>query len=170
MRIYERNSKTHTNPKIFVDSDKFVGSNRTRGAVTLPSILLISAIIMEIAIVGVIISSAVVNTANNAKLSSEALKAAGAGIQDAIIRVVRYCSLTDNSGCPSSYPLTVGTRTVNITIDSVSVTPRKITADATAGLVKKRMQAVLNINQSTGEVTTQSIKECPYSSTNPTSC
>ncbi len=180
MRIYERNSKSD---KLiwksicrFVDSGKFVDSDRTRGAVTLPSILLISAIIMEIAIVSVIISSALVSSTNNEKLSSEAIKAARAGIEDATIRVVRYCSLSNNADCPSLYSITVGTRTADIRIGILTPTPvgsnftRTITANATAGLINKRFQAILNIDGATGEVKTQSVKECPYSDTDPASC
>lgn len=134
------------------------------GAVVLPVILIISAIIMEIALVAVIISTTLLNSATNEKLASEALKGARAGIQDAAIRVVRYCSISDDSTyCPSSYTIAIDSQTVTLTIGSrVTVGSnytRTITATGAVGLVRKKLQAILSINGTTGEVSGQSISE-----------
>ena len=136
------------------------------GAVTLPAVLMISAIIMEVALVAVIISSTLVSSTNREKLSSESIKAAQAGIQDATIRVVRYCSLAnDSSHCPGFYSIDIGSRTVDVTIDDrVTVEDnftRIITATGRADLVRKKLEALLNINGETGEVGTQYVKEIP---------
>ena len=60
------------------------------GAVTLPVILLISGTVMELAIAGVVISALLSNTVFSSRLSAEALAAARAGAQDAIIKIIRY--------------------------------------------------------------------------------
>ncbi len=73
------------------------------GVATLPTVLMISGIVMEIAIAGAIIATLLSNAAFSDRLSAEGLSMARAGAQDAIIKVVRHknCDTVGNpSGCP----------------------------------------------------------------------
>jgi hypothetical protein len=128
------------------------------GAGVLPVFLVITAIMVELAIAGVAISNALNSTFFGERLGAEALYAARAGAQDAIIKVVRTCPL---SSCPSSYSLTVGSRsTADVTI-SRDIPSGRITIDSvgTALTRKKKMEVILGIDQTTGQATIQSFQE-----------
>ena len=76
------------------------------GAVTLPVFLLITLIVTELALAGVITANALNNTLFGERLAIEATQAARAGAQDAMMRVIRNCPV---SVCPT-YSLLVGPR------------------------------------------------------------
>ena len=138
-------------------------SLRVKGAVTLPVFLIITLIVTELALAGVITANALSNTLFGERLSIEATQAARAGAQDAIMRVIRKCPLSNCS--PSTYSLSVGSRsTAQVTIARDGVTG-KITINS-AGTVfsrKKQMEVILGVDQTTGQVKIQSFKEVPSS-------
>ncbi len=129
-----------------------------RGAATLPVVLLMSAIVVELAIVGVVLAAILGNTIFSSRLGNEALAAARAGAQDGIRRVILYKNCP-GTGCPASYSLTVGSRsTADVTIASASGV---ITIDSigTASSRKKKVEVLLGVDSTTGKVNIQSFKE-----------
>ncbi len=132
---------------------------RVKGAVTLSVFLLITLIISELAIAGIVTVNALNNSFFGERLAAEAWQAARAGAQDAIVKVIRTCPL---SNCATStYSLPVGSRsTAEVTIirDPVS---GKITINSVGGAFtrKKKIEAVLGVDQGSGQVKIQSFKE-----------
>ncbi len=142
-----------------------------RGAATLPVVLIVSAIIMEVAITSVLIANIFGNTTFNSRIASESLATAEAGANDAIIKVVRYCpigsvGLPGNSGCASPYSLAVDTRTAVVLIKDEldgagQPTGNKIVISSSTILNRvKRVEAKLAIDQLTGATDIKSFKEC----------
>lgn len=129
------------------------------GAVTLSVFLLITLIISELAIAGVVTVNALNNSFFGERLAAEAWQAARAGAQDAIMKVIRTCPLTNCAA--STYSLPVGSRsTAEVTIvrDPVS---GKVTIDSVGGSFtrKKKVEAILGVDQGSGQVKVQSLKE-----------
>jgi len=130
-----------------------------KGAATLPVVLLMSSIVMELAIVGVTLSAVLGSSVFSARLSSEALAAAKAGAEDALLRVIRYKNCP-GTGCPSSYSITVGTRsTADITITSNGSGVITIASTGISSLRQKKIQEVIGVDSTTGQVQIQSFKE-----------
>ncbi|MBI2011080.1 MAG: hypothetical protein HYS89_02560 [Candidatus Colwellbacteria bacterium] len=129
-----------------------------KGVSALPVILLVSMIILELAIAVALTASSLSNTFYGERMASEALSAARAGAEDAIIRVIRYknCPTT---GCPASYTVTVGSRTADVTIASDGSGHITINSTGAAFTRKKKVQVILGVNSSTGEVKLQSFAE-----------
>jgi len=130
-----------------------------RGAVTLPVFLLITLIIFELAIAGVVAVNALNNSFFGERLAAEAWQAARAGAQDAIIFVIRKCPLSDCS--PNSYSLTVGARSTAQVMIARDQASGKITINSTGESFtrKKKIEVLLGVDQETGQVKVQSFKE-----------
>ena len=136
------------------------------GAVTLPVFLLITLIVTELALAGVITANALNNTLFGERLAIEATQAARAGAQDAMMRVIRNCPV---SVCPT-YSLLVGPRSNADISFSRDIVSGNITINS-AGTVfsgtvfsrKKQMEVILGVDQTTGQVKIQSFKEVPSS-------
>ncbi len=129
------------------------------GAATLPVVLLMSAIVVELAVLGVVLAAVFGNTIFSSRLATEALSAARAGADDAIRRVILYqqCPAT---GCPASYSITVGSRsTADVTITSGGGGILTINSTGISSSRKKKIEAVLGVDSSTGKVNIQSYKE-----------
>lgn len=135
------------------------------GIAVLPTILLIGGLVIEIGIAGLFISYFLNSSGFGVKISEEALSAAKSGIDDAIIKIIR------NKGTViSSYILPVGNNLVNITICTNSITitnpcdtfingKYEITSLGSAGLKRRKLTAVVDINNSEGEVKIEFVKE-----------
>ncbi|MEX2033376.1 MAG: hypothetical protein WD889_02335 [Candidatus Colwellbacteria bacterium] len=134
-------------------------TDRSKGAITLPIFLMITLIIFELAVAGVVAANALNNTFFGERLAAEAWQAARAGAGDAMMRVIRTCPLSDCAII--SYSLPVGSRStaqVTITRDPVSGT---ITVDSIGESFtrRKKIQAILSVDQTSGHVKIQSFKE-----------
>lgn len=153
------------------------------GVATLPTVLIISGIVMEIAIAGTIIATLLSNAAFSDRLSAEALAMARAGAQDGIMKVVRYKNCT-TSGTPGNCPgsstttcefwtncdiLTFGSnRTAEVWVSSRTEVPpvnsgiyqTVISSVGTAVARRKKVEVkvVVDVN---GRVQVQSFKEVP---------
>jgi len=131
-----------------------------KGMSALPVILLISGIILELVIAGVIISQLSGQSLFSEQLSVEALAVAEAGAQDAIIRVTDYLSeCPDATYCPSLYALTVGSREACVSIGSISGGQMTIYSRGQAFNREKTVEAVLGVSVSDAKVEVQSFKE-----------
>lgn len=60
-----------------------------QGVATLPTVLMIGGIIMELAVAGVVVGYAFTESGSGMRLSTEALFAARAGVDDAVYRIIR---------------------------------------------------------------------------------
>ena len=138
-----------------------------KAIVALPTILLIGGIIVEIAVAGVFIAYLLSQSGFGAKLSAEALAAAQAGIQEAMMKIVR-----DKNFSSSGYDIAVGSRAAHIIVckDSKTVSsacstanPGKdeITSLGSASIKRRQLRAMVNVNSATGEVKIESIVELP---------
>lgn len=141
------------------------------GAATLPVILLISGIVIELAIAGIVVSALLTNTVFSSRLSAEALAAARAGAQDAIIKIIR----DKNFAAPSpGYSLSIianrtsaqiivcrDWKTVATPCDTANLGLDEITSIGTALTRKKKIKAVVGVDPSSGKISVVSFGEIP---------
>ena len=128
-------------------------ARENNGISALPTVLIISMVIIEVAIIGVILANIFNNTRFGERLAAEAYSAARSGAQDAIWRVIQ------EKDCPaSSWNFAVGPRSAGITCDKVG---EIVTIESTGGafLRSKKVEAVLGVSSDTGEVSIRSLKE-----------
>lgn len=135
--------------------------NNKKGFSALPTILIISMIIMEVSVVAVILANTFNNTRFGERLSSEAYGAARSGVQDGILRVIRIkdCPTDPNPGCPSSYTFTAGSRQADVSIADEGNGVIVVGSIGRASLRSRKIEATLGVSSSTGEVLIQSLKE-----------
>ncbi len=140
--------------------------NKQRGVVALSTILLLSGVIVEIGIAGALIVYALSNANYAARLSSESLAAAKAGLEDAMIRLARNKDLSANP----FYSLAVGRASVEVTIcndlktivstcDTANTGYVEITALGKTFNKRRKLQSIISVNDITGEIRVVSLKE-----------
>jgi len=147
------------------------------GAATLPTIILMSAIIVEITVAGVVIASALNNSIYSQRVAAQALSAAKAGTDDAFMRVVRYksCPSGSGGGCPSTYCLngvgdyptctaggTISGPTAAVTMSNDGNGVITVNSTGTVSGRKKKLQMIIGVDSNTGLVGIQSIQEVAY--------
>jgi len=131
--------------------------NNNKATAALPAMLFIGGIIVEIGIAGAFISYYLSQSGFGIKMSAEALAAAEAGVQDALIKIIRNKDFTS-----SGYDLMVGNRSANVVVckDTCAGTGKhKITSIGSALVKRRKIEAVVNVNNTTGEVKIESILE-----------
>lgn len=129
-----------------------------RGIAFLPTILILSAVIVELGIAGTLLVYLLNNVNLGARLSAEALAAAQAGTEDGIIRVIRDKNYSNVAG----YILDVGDRSVTVTVCKdicAGVGKHLITSRGKAINKFRQLEAVLEVNPITGEMRVETIKE-----------
>ena len=135
----------------------------SRGIAVLPVMILIGAIIVEIAIVGGILAFYGSTSNLTIRASQEALFTARSGVEDALIRIVR-----NKDFVPSSNPYSISknsgaaTTTVSVWISDVPTPPatqRTILATSTVMNRTKTVRAIVNINRVSGKVDLALFKE-----------
>ena len=132
---------------------------KLKGASALPSMLLISGIILEVVIAGLVVSQLFSKGLLGERLSLEALKAAESGAYDAILRVRSYINCPDATYCPSLYTISVGERSACVSIGSISDGQMTINSRGSAFTRQKTLQAVLDISTSDARVDVQLFRE-----------
>jgi len=136
-------------------------------AATLPIVLLIGGLVIEIGIAGAFIAYYLSQSGFGVKLSAEALAAAKAGIQDAKMRIVRNKNFIPS---PNPYTLSIGNNSAQITVckelktvstacDTAMAGKFEITSLGTAFTKRRQVQAILYINSTTGEMKLESEEE-----------
>ena len=145
------------------------------GVAVLPTILLIGGLLTTISASLLFISYFFGQGSFGIKLSNEALAAAQAGISDAVIRIVRDKNYNTVN---SSYSLAVGNRSAQVIVcaenrktdfmldpdpcdvvdDDLEDNKREITSIGSAFNKKRRLKAIININDS-GEIKTELVEE-----------
>lgn len=133
-----------------------------RGIAILPIILLVSAMIFEVAAAGTFILFISQQTGVTLRRQVESFAAAEAGIHDALIKIIR----DKNFPTPElPYNLTIGDWTVTVTItknnNCTGALSGKncVTSSARAFSRGKTLQAILTVNATTGQVSIDSITE-----------
>ena len=140
-----------------------------KGAATLAAILLISGIVMELAISGLIVGVLVSNTVASSKMAAQALVAARTGAEDAAVKITRYKNC---SALATTFSITCdGVTTYSLTVNSASATvgvidnadgTLKVVSIGTAGTRKKRFEAVVGVDAFNGQTIVISMQEKPY--------
>ncbi len=136
-------------------------------AATLPMVLLVGGLVVEIAIAGAFIAYFLSQSGFGVKLSAEALAAAKAGIQDAKMRIVRNKNFIPS---PNPYTLTIGNNSAQITVckelktvstacDTAMTGKFEITSLGMAFTKRRQVQAILYVASTTAEVKLESEKE-----------
>lgn len=140
------------------------------GIIALPTIILMSGIILEIGVALALVVFLTLQSGAGAKYSIEALTMAHSGIADATIKVIR----NNNLGSPSasSYTLTTDSlrKTDVVICKNYLIVNNACSTTANAGKTQiistgkafnknRRVQAFLNVNSTTGEIKTESISE-----------
>lgn len=132
----------------------------SKGVVALSTTLLISGIIIEIAISGLLVSYFLVQGSFGAKWSADALAVAQTGIQDGLIKIVRDKDLNYiTSGSPYSISVGDWTAQVEIRKDTPGNGKSEIISSGSAKNKQRRLQAILDVDSQTGKVKVESIKE-----------
>ncbi len=141
-----------------------------RGVATLPTILLLSGILMELAIAGTVLATVLNNKISNQRFGTEALAAARAGAQDAIMRVSRDKGFEALS---PGYSLNVTDRASAqvivcknwVTIANLCDTningKDEIVSIGTVLNRKKKIVVILGVDEVTGRVQIRSFEEVP---------
>ena len=130
--------------------------NYNKAIAALPVMLLIAGIIAEIAAAGSLTAYFLIQSGIGVKLSSEALAAANAGIEDGLIRLIR----DKNSFIAGSpYQLTIGDKSATINASVISGNKYQITSDGKSLLKRRKLKAIINIDSSTGEMKVESMQE-----------
>jgi Tfp pilus assembly protein PilX len=140
---------------------------KVRGAATLPTVILMSAIVIEIAVAGVVIANALNNTAYSQRLAERALAAAKAGTDDAFMRIVRYKNCPGASGCPctASTPCSIQidtNTTASVTMSNNGAGVITVNSVGTAFTRQKKLQMIVGVDSNTGLVSLQSLQEIAY--------
>lgn len=134
---------------------------------SLPAILMLGAVIVEVAVASVFLLTYINNSVYGTRLSNQAFVAARAGIDDAIARVILNKNLSN-----LEYSLSVSGATADVSIckdiffscdGSATVASGKHEVVATGHALTRqhRVIAVLVVDSTTGLVTIESIKDQP---------
>jgi len=138
-----------------------------KASITLPVVLLIGGLIMEIAIAGAFLAYFLGQSGFGLKLSAEALAAARSGVEDARLKIVRDKNFTAS---PNPYTMAVGSRSAEVTVcknfrtvssacDTVMSGKYEVTSLGSAMSKRRQLKAILYIDSTTGEVQLESLNE-----------
>ena len=143
-----------------LESKAFLGDHGARGVAALPLLLILSGIIMEIAIASTFIIFFLLESGLGERVALEGLAAARSGIYEAAQKIVR----NKNFYTPSTLTVTIGDRRsvdVSVCNNAPCVGERIIEAVGVATRKQRKLEAILNIDEATGEVRIASLKEVP---------
>lgn len=144
-----------------------IAHNDTRkGQMTLPFILLVSGIIIEIAIAGAFVTYFLSTSGYGERLAVRAEAAARSGVNDALVRIMQNKNFSSAScDSPYEYSLSVGggdissvslCRTTDFSTNTYTFT---ITSLGIAGMHQKKFVAIAVVDQTTGQTALESISE-----------
>lgn len=125
------------------------------GQAALPTILLIGGIITEIAIAGALVAFILSSSGFGERLSTQALTAAKAGIEDAFIKVV----IDKNFSSPEGYTFSVDGREVKVTVTKNLDGTDEIISIGKALSRQRKLEGILIVHQDTGKVDLESLQE-----------
>ena len=128
---------------------------RSGGQVTLPTILFIGGIVLELSLIGIFVALLLTKSARKAKLSSEVWAIAKAGIEDSLLKIA------EDKNFSSSYTIQVGNGVANVQIvkDSDNSSIYKIISSGKILNLSRTLQALVTVNQESGKINLKSIEE-----------
>ncbi|MEK7624107.1 MAG: hypothetical protein AAB404_00025 [Patescibacteria group bacterium] len=145
------------NRQIFSGIDK--KKSRISGQAALPTILLIGGIITEIAIAGVLVAFVLSNSGWGERLSAQALAAAKAGVEDALLKI----AVDKNFIAPSGYNFSVDSRIAEvIVIKDPTGYPSGVHQIISSGKAfgrQRKLETILVVDGDTGKVDLKSTRE-----------
>lgn len=132
-----------------------------RGMTALPTLLVLSSIIIEVAIAIALAAYLLSNVSSGARYGAEALAAANAGVSDATIRIAR-----DKNYSSGGYTFSVGSSTTSVVVqintgkDGTAATGKsRILSTGTTRTFSKKLEVVYSVNDITGEMTLETYDE-----------
>lgn len=139
-----------------------------RGQVTLPIIILISGVIIEIAVAGTFIAYFLSTGGLGERLSTRAETAALSGIYDTMIKITRDKDFLLVEGCANVLTLNIGSDTADIVTCMARDNPANtfiytINSTGKASNREKKFTGTIVVDQTTGKVQLKSIVESPVS-------
>ena len=144
---------------------------KNKGMTALPLIILIGGIVLEIAITMALLAFYISESGAGARFSAEALSISQAGINDAMIKIIRNPSF--NTGTSNPYYLrfdnnrnaqVIVCQDHRIVINSCDMYLKNSTGIVSLGTVfnkNRRLGVNTSINPTNGEIRIESIKEIP---------
>ena len=138
---------------------------RRSGQITLPFVLLIGGIIVEIAVAGSVVTYFLNTSSFGERLSQRASVAARAGVYDAFARIARdkeFSTATCES--PYSYSVPIGADTVTVSVCRLTDTTANryvytVTSLASSLSRQKKFVGTVLSDITTGELTFQSVSD-----------
>lgn len=131
-----------------------------RGQMSLPVILIICGVFIEIAIAGAFIVGFMISSGQGERLSVRALAAAETGLRDSFIKIARDKSFLPS---PNPYVLSVNDDSVSVFVErtplDANFTSYQVTAAGIAGTRQRKLVSSLLVDNNTGETKLQSIEE-----------
>ena len=131
-------------------------SSKVRGLASLPAILLLGGVIVEISIAGLLLLFYLNNSIYGSRLADEALAVAQSGINDTIVQVILNKDLPSITN--DTLPVGNGTATTNMS-PGATTDKKVITTTGVVATRKRTIQAIVTVDEITGRVTIDSIKE-----------
>lgn len=130
------------------------------GQASLPTVIIMSVIILELAVAVATVAAGLAITANNQRLGSQALSDAKTGTDDAFARIVRYKSCPGAVGCPASYSITIGPNDMaNVTMSNNGQGTITVVSEGVSLSRRRKLQMIVTVDGSTGLVNLQSTQE-----------
>jgi len=126
------------------------GSRARVGQATLSLVFLIGGIIIMVGVSMAFLVTSFINSGSGYQAANQALAAASAGLDDALIQLNRNKDFENIAG----YSVPVGNIVVQVAVvqNSPAGGQVTITADATVNQRRRKIQAVAAVNSSTGQV------------------
>ncbi len=129
---------------------------------TLPFVLLIGGIIVEVAIAGAFVTYFLSSSGYGERLAIRATAAAESGIRDAMVRITQNKEFTPNGGQTSYSVMQDNNDYALVTVsraDSGEIYEYIVQSLGTAVSRQKKFLAVIAVNGTTGQLELESIKE-----------
>lgn len=134
---------------------------RCSGQAALPTILLVGGIIIEIAIAGILIAFILSNSGWGERLSAQALAAAKAGAEDALLKIT--VDKNFSAPAPDGYSFLVDNRVVKvIVIKDPAGYPSGVHQIISLGKAlgrQRKLETILVVDSDTGKVDLKSTRE-----------
>jgi len=131
-----------------------------KGMATLPIVIILSVIILEVATALAMIAADLSSAANNQRLAAQALSDAKTGADDTFMSIVRHKPCPGTIGCLATSTINIGPNDVaNVTMSPNVQGVITITSEGVSLNRHRKLQMVVGVDNSTGLVNVESIQE-----------
>jgi len=131
------------------------------GFASLPVVLLLGGLIIELAITGAFIFYYVNSNVYGNRLATQAATMARSAIDDAILKVILNPNCGNDINCPSPYTLNSGATTADVTIIKHLDDTTEVVAVGHALSKRHRIVAILGVSSTAPLVSVRSITDTP---------